>query len=108
MLWPVKKLVLVITLCLFLSGCVSTATKEAWLQKKASSCLENQQRLDLALSCLESKGYKNWYKDKHNVSYSSCDPYWGFPFVASCSGIQIQRESNKIKSYKLWAEYDAI
>jgi hypothetical protein len=95
-------------IAVFLSGCISTATKETRLQRKAGPCLENQDDLDTALTCLESQGYGSWYKDKYTVSSSSCSPYWGFPFVASCSGIQIQREGKKIKSYNLWAEYDAI
>ena len=103
-----KKLALYAFMSLFLFGCVSTETKQARLSKNADPCLLNETKLDIALLCLKSKGYKEWYQDKYNVSYHSCGPYWGFPFVASCSGISIQREENKIKSYRLWAEYDAI
>ena len=91
-----------------LCACISPQTKEAHLARVAEPCLENETELDKAISCLEAKGYKRWHHYRNAHSLRSCGPYWGYPLVASCSGIIIEHQDNEIKSYKLWAELDGV
>ena len=49
-------------------------------------------------------------KPNINSDYSSmsCTPFWGYPLVRSCVGIRIKYKDNIIKSYRYWAELDAL
>ncbi len=101
-----KNIIILITASLILTGCTSSETKKEWLKEKAKPCLQANNYLPLALSCLREKDYKNWVK--HNNTYSSrnCMPHWGYPFTAMCTDIIIKYEGDKILSYKLWSKDD--
>ena len=102
------RIVYLVTTLLVLGGCISPETKEARLARAAEPCLVDETKLNEALACLKAKGYKEWHKYGNARSHQSCGPYWGYPLVASCSGIVIEHQDNEIKSYKLWAQLDGV
>ena len=107
-LYSMKKMIIYVSLALLITGCAGSETKKAKLIKKTESCLSDEVNLDTALACLKGKGYKEWRQYKNATTTKSCGAYWGYPLVASCSGIVIEHEGNKIKSYHLWAELDGV
>ena len=103
-----QKLAAYMLCLLILSGCVGPETKRERLEKYAEPCLSGQNNLDVAMSCLKRTGYSQWQQHRDVFLYKSCGLYWGYPLVASCSGINIESQGNNIKSYKLWAELDGV
>jgi hypothetical protein len=95
-----------------LTGCVGPDTKNQDLHAKAEPCLEDQKNLEIAVSCLKSRGYRNWKKGPRDgneyIVHQACGLYWGWPFVASCSYIQIVYRGNEILDYEFSTNLDGL
>ena len=103
-----KIFTLLLIVAMLLVGCVSPESRKVTLAKKAEPCLKEASGLNKSLSCLKDKGYTDWVEYKNTYRYHSCGPYWGYPFMASCSSITIEHSDGEIKSYNLWSGLDGI
>jgi len=103
-----KLFTLLLLTTIFMLGCASPESRKDALLKKAEPCLHEVSDLNESLSCLKGKGYIDWTQYKNTYRYHSCGPYWGYPFMASCSSITIEHSNGQIKSYNLWSGLDGI
>lgn len=100
--------IIVFVHCLFSPGCTNPGARRERLEARGSECLIVGDEIEEARECLARKGVECFGGYGGPESFQSCGAYWGYPLVASCSGIIFAVENGKLIEYKVWGETDGL
>ncbi len=91
------------------TGCVAPENIEKEYSVLGGSCVEVGKSMEAVEGCLNIKFTQITYQDKIVKDFSKCKPYWGWPFVQSCVGINIiYNESKIVTKWFAWGELDGL
>lgn len=101
-----KALMLVVLVSLGLAGCFSPQSRKAEMERIGEACMSSNAEMADVIPCPNKHGVE--LGDPLHGEYSSvtCGPYWGWPFLASCSGLRVKAVSGRVASWEPWAYLD--
>ena len=103
-----KNTLLVISIIL-LVGCAAPERIEKEYAALGRSCVEVGKGMGDVEGCLNLEFTKSIYQGQIVKSFIQCRPYWGWPFVQSCGGINvIYSESEVVTRWYAWGVLDGV
>jgi hypothetical protein len=104
----INRVLIIILSVYMLTACVGPEAKKEKLAQLAKSCLKIDDDIRKVIGCLKEKGISDLNKYNNTLNYKSCGAYWGYPMVASCSGLVLEYSEGKLIDYKIWAQLDGV